>query len=160
MHFVFGALAHASLFERYGVPAMRRWSINPETGTASEMWGTGDFSHGWTGSPLIQMSSRMLGVTPTAAGFMTVAIRPLPSGLEWAHGTVPTPHGRVEVSWRQTGSDMSVRVSLPDGVTGEAFLVGVLGIRVNGRSVSVGRGGKLMLPAGSHEITGRRPKLV
>ena len=160
MHFVFGALAHASLFDKYGVQAMRRWSINPESGTASEMWGTGDFSHGWTGSPLIQMSSRILGVTPAAAGFKTVAIRPLLSGLEWARGVAPTPHGRVEVSWKLTGSDISMRVSLPEGVTGEAYLPGFVGLRVNGSSVNRGPGGKLTLPTGKHEITGRMPHPV
>jgi hypothetical protein len=122
MHFVFAAMARAGVFEKYTVPEMHRWKIHPDTGTFTEMWTRGDYSHGWGGTPLIQMSSLILGVTPSAPGYRTVAIRPLLSGLDWARGTVPTPHGLVDVAWERSGPRLSLRVTIPPGAEGEVYL--------------------------------------
>jgi hypothetical protein len=85
-------------------------------------WDRGDYSHGWGGTPLIQMSSHILGVTPSAPGYRTVAIRPLPSRLEWARGSVPTPLGAVDVAWERRGGQLAVHVTVPPGSSGEVYL--------------------------------------
>jgi len=99
MYWVFKAIDHAGRFDQYGTDQMRRWQIMPETQSFLEMWGTGDLSHGWCSSPLVQMSARVLGVTPASPGFDTIAIRPELADLTWAKGSVPTPHGDVTVAW-------------------------------------------------------------
>ena len=76
MHWVFQAVDHAGLFDKYGAEQMRRWQIVPETQSFREMWEGGDLSHGWCSTPLVQMSARILGVTPAAPGFKTISIRP------------------------------------------------------------------------------------
>ena len=122
MHWVFQAIDHAGLFDQYGMEQMRRWQIVPETKSFREMWNNGDFSHGWCSTPLVQMSSRILGVTPSAPGFKTISIRPELSDLQWANGKVPTPHGDVEVSWSLGGGQLRLDVTLPKGTMGDVTL--------------------------------------
>jgi hypothetical protein len=154
MHFVFDALAHAGLFAQYAVPQMHRWQIHPSTGTIREMWTSGDFSHGWGGTPLIQMSARILGVTPATPGFDKVAIRPQPCGLTWARGTVPTRRGPVEVSWRRSDSEFVVHVNLPTGTSAELVppvehaVVMIDGKRWRGLNAEAG----VPVGGGEHEI--------
>jgi len=124
MHWVFQAIDHAGLFDKYGADQMRRWKDNivNETQSFHEMWGGGDLSHGWCSTPLVQMSARVLGVTPTAPGFKTMDIRPLICDLTWAKGVVPTPHGDVSVSWTWTNATIKLDVAIPDGTSADVIL--------------------------------------
>ena len=115
MHWVFQAIDHAGLFDRYGTPQMRRWKIVPETQSFHEMWNGGDLSHGWCSTPLVQMSARVLGVQPTSPGFKTFAVRPALCDLTWAKGSVPTPHGDVAVSWKLGDDRLHLDVTVPAG---------------------------------------------
>ena len=102
MHFVLDAISHAGLFEQYfRGQMMKRWEIIEPTHSFYENWDSGDLSHGWRGTPLYQMSTRILGIKPIAPGFEKISIRPVIAGLDWAKGAVPTPHGKVEVEWRK-----------------------------------------------------------
>jgi hypothetical protein len=152
MHFVFAAISHAGLFETYGVPEMRRWRIHPDSGTATEMWDSGDYSHGWTGTPLIQMSARILGVQPSAPGFRSVAIRPTPAGLDWARGVVPTPLGSLEVSWQRTSAGFRLHVSVPKQVTASVYLPLTGPIQVDGKNVTPATDGMVRVSAGTHDL--------
>jgi hypothetical protein len=116
MHWVFQAMDHADLFDRYGTVQMRRWRIVPETQSFREMWDSGDLSHGWCSTPLVQMSARVLGVRPGAPGFKTIAIRPSLCDLTWARGSVPTPHGDVAVSWALHDDKLTLKVTVPAGL--------------------------------------------
>ena len=122
MHFVLCALGHAGLFDRLGPEQMRRWKIVPETQSFHEMWTGGDLSHGWGGSPLYQMGSRILGITPLAPAFDRLAIRPTLCDLQWARGTVPTPHGDVGVSWALTPTGMELDAGVPAGCQADVDL--------------------------------------
>lgn len=122
MHWVFAAINHAGLFDQYGTPQMRRWQIVPETQSFREMWNGGDLSHGWCSTPLVQMSARVLGVTPTSPGFKTIAIRPELCDLEWAKGSVPTPHGDVVVAWTLGGDKLQLDVTIPDSAEADVTL--------------------------------------
>lgn len=113
MHWVFPAIDHAGLFDQYGPPQIRRWQIVPETQSFREMWHSGDLSHGWCSTPLVQMSQRILGVAPASPGFQTITIRPHVGDLTWAKGKVPTPQGDVEVSWKWADDQISLDVTLP-----------------------------------------------
>jgi alpha-L-rhamnosidase len=122
MHWVFQALDHAGLFDRYATAQMRRWTILKETQSFREMWDDGDLSHGWCSTPLVQMSARILGVTPASPGFKTLAIRPLLCDLTWARGVVPTPQGDVAVSWTLEDNKWRMDVTLPAGTDAEVTL--------------------------------------
>ncbi len=120
MHFVFEALAHAGLFERYGLAQMRRWKIVEETQSLREMWTTGDLSHGWGATPLRQLSTRVLGVQVRGAN--QIVIEPKPCGLEWARGIIPTAFGDMKVEWHRQGDTLHLTVDIPENCTAEIRL--------------------------------------
>jgi hypothetical protein len=122
MYWIFQAIDHAGSFERYGTPQLRRWQCLPETHSFREMWTSGDLSHGWCSTPLVEMSSRILGVFPASPGFDTVAIRPQPCDLSWAKGRVPTPHGEVSVEWVINRGTLALDVGVPTGTDAEVTL--------------------------------------
>ena len=122
MHWVFQAIDPAGLFDEYATLQMNRWQIVPETQSFREMWNGGDLSHGWCSTPLVQMSSKILGITPAAPGFKLISIRPQLCHLTWAKGKVPTPRGDVEVSWSLQGQTFSLDASVPEGETAEVEL--------------------------------------
>ena len=122
MHWVFQSIDHAGLFEKYGTGQMRRWKVLPDTRSFLETWTGGDKSHGWCSSPLVQMSSRILGVSPASPGMKTLTIRPQLCDLTWAKGTVPTPHGDVAVSWKRGDNKLSLDVTVPAGSEADIIL--------------------------------------
>jgi hypothetical protein len=158
MHWVFQAIDHAGLFDQYGTGQMRRWQVVPATQSFKEMWQSGDLSHGWCSSPLVQMSGRVLGVTPTAPGFKTLAIRPSLGDLTWAKGSVPTPHGDVAVSWKLGKDELRLDVSVPAGTEADVTVPTArfeqAAIKMDGRKVV---GPVIHVPAGPHrfEVAGK-----
>jgi hypothetical protein len=122
MHWVFQAIDHAGLFDQHATQQMYRWQIVPETQSFREMWNGGDLSHGWCSTPLVQMSSKILGITPASPGFKVISIRPQLCNLTWAKGKVPTPRGDVEVSWSVQGQTFSLDVTVPEGEKAEVEL--------------------------------------
>ncbi len=122
MHWVFPAIDHAGLFDACGTALLRRWQIVPETQSFREMWASGDFSHGWGATPLVQMSARILGVTPASPGFKSILIRPTLCDLQWAQGRVPTPHGEVVVAWKLGTNQLDLEVTVPAETTAEVVL--------------------------------------
>ena len=122
MHWVFQAIDHAGLFDRYGAAQMRRWKVVEETRSFHEMWDQGDLSHGWCSTPLVQMSAHVLGVTPGTPGFQSIKIRPEPCDLRWAKGRVPTRHGDVVVSWTLDAGRFKMDVETPPGCQAEVAL--------------------------------------
>ena len=113
MHFVLNSLGQCWLFHDYGTTQIRRWRVTPETQSFHEMWGSGDLSHAWGGTPLYQLSTRVLGITPLEPGFPEVLVSPTLCDLAWAKGSVPTPHGVVSVSWALSEKGLQLDVSAP-----------------------------------------------
>ena len=134
MHFVFSALADVGLFEKYAPEQLKRWKVIDETQSLREMWGRGDLSHSWGGTPLYQLSARVLGVQPTSPGFATFSVAPLATGLSWAKGVVPTPQGDISVSWRKQGERLALELTVPKGCRAEVSLPG------SGKPKTVGPG--------------------
>jgi len=162
MHWVFQAIDHAGLFDPYGAQQMRRWEIVPETQSFRETWNGGDLSHGWCSTPLVQMSARVLGVTPTSPGFKTMAILPSPCDLTWAKGAVPTPHGDVAVSWVLGDDRLQLDVTVPAGTEADVIVptsrFEQAAITIDGRKV----GPAVHVTAGTHrfEVTGKLKPLA
>lgn len=77
-------------------------------------------AHGWASGATAQLSSQVLGVSPTFAGFAQWSVDPHPGTLTWAEGKVPTPTGAISVDWAQdvrTGG-FTLEVRSPSGTTG------------------------------------------
>ena len=77
----------------------------------------GSWDHGWSSGAAPALTNYALGVQPTSPGFATFSVTPHPDGLQWARGTVPTPHGEIRVSWRLVGGRPVVHVYAPPGTT-------------------------------------------
>jgi alpha-L-rhamnosidase len=77
-------------------------------------------AHGWSSGATADLSSYVLGVRPTTAGFNTWSLDPHPGSLSWAEGNVPTPHGTIEVRWAQQPSSgrFVLQVTVPGRTTG------------------------------------------
>ncbi|HVO42917.1 MAG TPA: family 78 glycoside hydrolase catalytic domain, partial [Aggregatilineales bacterium] len=89
------------------------WETFP--GLLSEHWSR-SLCHGWSAAPAYFLSTQVLGVQPTAAGYRRIRIAPQPFNLRWASGSVPTPLGLVTVDWRINESGrMEIAYSAPEG---------------------------------------------
>lgn len=156
MSFAFDAEAAVGLWDRVAWSQMQQWHLNPATGTFREMWFAGDWSHTWGGSPLVQMSSRVLGVTPEEPGYAVVRIAPHLAGLEWAKGSVPTPRGDVSVDWKQTASGIEIRFTSPKGMPALLDLTHVVApgasISIDGANRAFDGGAGYRLTPGSHVV--------
>jgi len=77
--------------------------------------GWGDEAHPDTAIAGI-FSNYILGVEPLSPGYRTFRVRPQPvRGVTWAKGSVPTPYGPIEVSWKMGPKGPEVQVKHPAG---------------------------------------------
>ena len=102
-----------SFWESYDL----RW---PKTNPAFSLQADGtsgyfvSLAHGWSSGPTAWLSENVLGITPASPGYDTVDIRPNLLGLDFARGSVPTPHGVISISIdKQSG----IALDLPAGIT-------------------------------------------
>ncbi len=92
-------------------------SINPGEMTS--------FNHYALGAVADWMHRTVGGLSPLEPGYARVLVAPHPGGgLTWARTTLATPHGDLEVHWRQEDARLIVRTTLPPGVTGVLRLPG------------------------------------
>lgn len=73
--------------------------------------------HAWSAHPVLEFQQRLLGVTPAEPGYTRVNIAPQRCGLTHASGSVCTPRGLIEVSWRVEAGRFHLRASVPAGVS-------------------------------------------
>jgi hypothetical protein len=122
-------------------PGSTFWEKATTTGTPN----IGQFeslAHGWASGPTVTLTSQVLGVTPTSAGYASYSVIPHPADLAWTQGSVPTPHGGLQVSWNSYPSSFGLKITSPAGTNGEA------GIPTFGRQVRVTVDGHLAWDAG------------
>lgn len=81
--------------------------------------------HAWSAHPALEFLNRILGVTPTAPGFARVTVAPHRCGLTHAAGSVCTPHGPIEVSWRVADGGFALVVNAPAGLDVTVVVPGV-----------------------------------
>lgn len=93
--------------------------------TLSRGHGTQSFCHGWSASPTVYLSQRVLGVRREWSGAYVVA--PESDTLDWAAGSFPIPEGRIHVEWRVEGDSLRLDVEGPTGVSIRVEPVGRLG---------------------------------
>jgi alpha-L-rhamnosidase len=70
-------------------------------------------AHGWSSGPTAWLTENILGIREPLDGYKTVVIAPHLAGLDWARGTVPTPHGVIAIS---VDKQKGVSLDLPSGV--------------------------------------------
>ena len=141
------SLGWAKILASGGTFTWESWEA-PETGDS--------LSHGWGAAPVFDILQTLLGVSVTAPGAAQVLIRPPASGLTSASGSVPTQRGDVGVSWRRTGSHLTLTVDVPVNVRAEVQLPTAGHVRVDGPGAAdfVGvRDGHATYSVGSGRLT-------
>ncbi|MDW8099081.1 MAG: family 78 glycoside hydrolase catalytic domain [Anaerolineae bacterium] len=127
MFFTFEALAKMGDFETILEITRQRWGEMLEKGATTcwetfpgfdPHWWTRSHCHGWSAAPTFFLSTYQLGVQPLTPGFGQALIAPMPAGLRWVHGRMPTPHGEIAVNWRQENDRFEMNVVLPMGTAG------------------------------------------
>jgi alpha-L-rhamnosidase len=95
---VHDAVALAGKAERLA-DLYRQWSKFLAGGydTIGEDWKHGTHVHGWSCTPTKDMIFYTLGVTPAEPGYTAARIAPRLGRLDWAKGSVPTPHGLITI---------------------------------------------------------------
>lgn len=81
-----------------------------ETFNTKKEWKTRSVAHGWSSSPAAFIISDVLGVKPLKPGFEEFTVTPYTKNLDFAKGSVPTPHGKIEVEWHR-GKDGNINIS-------------------------------------------------
>jgi hypothetical protein len=88
------------------------WEMFP--GFVEGRW-TRSHCHAWSAAPGYFLPAYQLGVRPLKPGFAEILVSPEPVDLLWCNGVVPTPHGDVEVSWKQD-EEFTISIALPAAV--------------------------------------------
>ena len=84
------------------------------------------FNHYALGAVADWMHRTIGGIAPLEPGYSRVTIAPRPGGgVTSARTSLETPHGVVEVQWRQKDSELWVDTTLPEGVTGVLHVEGL-----------------------------------
>lgn len=72
--------------------------------------------HAWSAHPILEFQQRILGITPLKPGFEAVEIKPNLAGLTHASGSLCTPRGMIEASWKLSGDKFTLEANVPEGV--------------------------------------------
>ncbi|MEN6357706.1 MAG: family 78 glycoside hydrolase catalytic domain [Armatimonadota bacterium] len=80
-------------------------------------WPARSHCHAWSAAPAFSLPSYVLGVRPAAPGFERFEVRPFLGDLEWAKGSVPTPHGNIDVNLKRDAAKTTLKLSVPEGTT-------------------------------------------
>ena len=111
-YYLFRALEKTGLYEytdRYWDIWRRMLADGCTTCVESEGYSRSE-CHAWGALALYELPSVILGVRPTAPGYSTFEVRPIPGYLRSASGTVHTPLGDVSVAWEKSGDSLQVNV--------------------------------------------------
>ncbi len=113
-YFTFRALEKTGLYEKYAPEVFggwkkmldlhcTTWCENPDSPRSE--------CHGWSSTPMYEISAMVLGVYPLCDGFERVRIAPVlpPEGFE-AKGRIPVPEGYIDVEVERRGGEMSLSV--------------------------------------------------
>ncbi|HEX7817177.1 alpha-L-rhamnosidase C-terminal domain-containing protein [Dyella sp.] len=104
-------------------PGVTQWEGIGSQGMPYEAAFT-SMAHGWSTGVLPALTNELLGVTPRSPGFSRWSVRPHPGPVAWARGRVPTPHGPLDVRWRNDpGRPLFVLdIRAPMGTQGDVTL--------------------------------------
>jgi len=117
--FLFEALSRAGRFEA-ALAAMRHaYGQMLDSGTTT-LWESyapnASLCHVFSASPVHHLSANILGVRPTSPGYRSATVAISIAGLSWARGTVPTPHGNIDIDWSLLGDTLELSVHAPDSI--------------------------------------------
>ncbi|NJP90912.1 family 78 glycoside hydrolase catalytic domain [Nonomuraea sp. FMUSA5-5] len=81
------------------------------------------FNHYALGAVVDWLYKSVAGIRPAEPGYRRILLQPTPGpGLDWAHGALDTPHGRITCGWRRQNTGYDVEISVPEGIEADVVL--------------------------------------
>lgn len=81
---------------------------------AEDFQGCATHSHAWGAVMPYWIGAYLLGIRPLEPGFARYTVQPVPCGYSHLSGEIPTPRGKIQVSWTCTGADETPQVNIID----------------------------------------------
>ena len=100
------------------------WWIEQGATVTWEQW-NGEFSHNhpFMGGGIRWFYRDLAGLEPTQPGYRTFEIRPtLVNGLDWVKFSKDCPYGRININWKVTGNDFTLKCTVPVGTTATVYI--------------------------------------
>ena len=76
----------------------------------------GSLCHGWSAIPAYLFQRYLLGVKPLSSGFETFQVTPLLSVMDSASGMIPTPYGKIKISWEKAKDKYEGKITHPEEI--------------------------------------------
>lgn len=106
------------MLERGATTVWESWSGIDADGNPHE-----SLNHYSKGAVITFLHEYVAGIRPVEPGYTKVDIRPhIDERLTWAEGTLETPLGVIRSRWEHDGANVTIRVGIPQGVTGIVHL--------------------------------------
>jgi hypothetical protein len=121
-HFVYRALCYAGRFDLVLALIRERYGRMLARG-ATTLWESYDpiasLCHGFSATPVYQLSTEVLGISPLDPGFTRFQVLPQLGDLDYADGLFPTVHGDIEVRWERAAERVDLDVTVPNDTMAE-----------------------------------------
>lgn len=115
-HFVYDAIAKAGKIDWVINDIIKLFGPMIATGTTT-LWEAfepiASLCHGFSATPLYQLSRHCLGIKAIDAGYKKFTFDLSHNQLLWAKGVIPTIHGDIIVSWKKNGERINVSIRHP-----------------------------------------------
>lgn len=115
-HFVYDAIAGAGGLDWVLGELANGYGPMLEAG-ATTLWESftpiASLCHGFSATPVYQLSKHVLGIAPLSDGYARFTAMPAGRSLNWAKGTVPTGDGTIDIEWKRNAGTISALLSFP-----------------------------------------------
>ncbi len=74
---------------------------------------TRSYCHSWSSSPGYVFIKYLLGFLPIEEGFNKISLKIPDVDIKWCEGSIPTPHGRIDVRWRKENNKKMFYAKVP-----------------------------------------------
>lgn len=119
-HFVYRALCRAGRFDLVLAHMRERYGRMLARG-ATTLWEsfdpTASLCHGFSATPVYQLSTEVLGIAPLEPGFGRFALRPQLADLDSASGVLATVRGDIQVEWKREADHLELSLTVPPGTS-------------------------------------------
>lgn len=111
-------------YPSWGYMLTRGATTTLEAWAPEDKWNT-DWAHPWCAAPAFLIPRWLMGVQPTAPGWVTFQVRPQPGNLTNAQARVPTPLGPILAVFTQgpaAQGAVSIQLAIPAGSSAQVCL--------------------------------------
>jgi hypothetical protein len=142
LFFLLEYLAKSGRFDSLAKIVRKEWGDMIDKGATTfweQLGSTRSHCHAWSAAPTYFLSQYVLGVHPTAPGFISTLFQPYLLDLNFAKGIMPTPNGDIKIDWKKTGAEFTFNIDKPETIKANFRLpagLKVKSVTVNGKKIT------------------------